>query len=139
MIPGSVPWQKHSLCSSASPILCVMAFIIPQQQASGSGLMFWRDSYYLLITEEFLVEEGLLALQFMSLFSGPCLRVTQGKRMENHMHPVSGCSSVPHISAEPGKVQHPPVLQCCRKFQGPSQFSFSRRNRVLPGEKKMQV
>lgn len=112
---------------------------IPSAASSGSGLMFRRNSYYLLITEEFLIEEVLLAPQFMPPFPGPCLRVTQGKRMENHMHPVSWCSSVsptcPIFQQSLGKFSTLLSSSAAESFQGLSQFSFSRRNRILPGEK----
>lgn len=111
---------------------------IPSASSSGSGLVFWRDSYYLLITEEFLIEEVLLVPQFMSPFLGPRLRVTQGKRMENHEHPVSWRSSVPTtcpiFQQSLGKFSTLLFSSAAESFQGLSWFSFSNRNRILPGK-----
>lgn len=96
----------------------------------------------MLVTEEFLVEEVLLAPQFISLFAGPRLRVTHGKRMENHVHLVSQCSSVsttcPIFQQSLGKFSTLLPSSAAESFQGSAQFSFSRRSRILPGE-KMQV
>lgn len=47
--------------------------------------------------------------------------------------------NVPHISAEPGKVQHPPVLQCSTKFPGAFPSSVAPEGTGFYQGKKMQV